>query len=99
MDFVKKLFKDRPDLSTPLTASELNNLGNGVVEGITKAERALPALDTAGNFSAFNSILAQGRRAYETDTGKWKTGDGTTHYNDLPYDDASFLLSLAASPG
>lgn len=27
-----------------------------------------------------------GERGYETDTKRWKTGDGATNWNDLPYD-------------
>ena len=46
----------------------------------------LPRGDTAANLAANNIIPLSGERVRETDTGKWKTGDGVTHYNDLPYD-------------
>lgn len=51
---------------------------------IGAGEQAL--VDTAANLAASNPIPAVGRGVRELDTGKWKTGDGTTHYNDLPYD-------------
>ncbi len=86
MDYNPTDFKDKPDLSTPLRAVELNKFGAGIVEGITKAELALPLVDTAANLAASNPIPAVGRGVRESDTGRWKTGDGTTHYNDLPYD-------------
>lgn len=49
MDYNPTDFKDKPDLSTPLRAVELNKFGAGIVEGITKAELALPLVDTAAN--------------------------------------------------
>lgn len=41
--------------------------------------------DTSTNWSSTNPVLASGEPAYETDTGKFKIGDGTTAYNSLPY--------------
>lgn len=40
---------------------------------------------TAAEFTASNSILPVDTQGYETDTGEWKAGDGTTHWNDLSY--------------
>ena len=40
---------------------------------------------TAAVASAANDTLYDGEWGYETDTGKLKIGDGTTHWNDLPY--------------
>lgn len=45
-----------------------------------------PRRNTAAGASLSNPILAVGERGFETDTKKWKTGDGVTHWNDLPYD-------------
>ena len=53
----------------------------GIFQGII-----LPRGDTAANLAASNIIPLSGERVRETDTNKWKTGDGVTHYNDLPYD-------------
>lgn len=50
------------------------------------ANSALPLLDSAANLASSNPVVASGRRARETDSGREKTGDGTTYYNDLPYD-------------
>lgn len=41
--------------------------------------------DTAANWSTNNPTPASGEPCFETDTGKLKIGDGTTAYNDLPY--------------
>ncbi len=41
--------------------------------------------DTAANWSIINPILALGEMGVETDTNKFKFGDGTTRYNELPY--------------
>lgn len=41
--------------------------------------------DTAANWTTNNPIPASGEPCFETDTGKFKIGDGTTAYNDLPY--------------
>lgn len=41
--------------------------------------------DTAANWTAANTILAQGELAYETDTLLWKLGNGVTAWNSLPY--------------
>ena len=41
--------------------------------------------DTAANWSTINPILALGEMGVETDTHKFKFGDGTTPYNELPY--------------
>lgn len=32
-----------------------------------------------------NPVLLSGEPGIEEDTEKWKTGDGTTSWNDLPY--------------
>lgn len=41
--------------------------------------------DTAANWSTINPVLALGEMGVETDTNKFKFGDGTTTYNELPY--------------
>lgn len=41
--------------------------------------------DTAANWTANNPILAQGELGLETDTAKWKMGDGTSGWNTLTY--------------
>lgn len=41
--------------------------------------------DTAANWSTINPVLALGEMGVETDTNKFKFGDGTTPYNELPY--------------
>lgn len=41
--------------------------------------------DTAANWSTINPVLALGEMGVETDTNKFKFGDGITSYNNLPY--------------
>jgi Major tropism determinant N-terminal domain len=41
--------------------------------------------DTAVNWTYGNHILAQGEIGFETDTKKFKIGDGTTAWASLPY--------------
>lgn len=40
---------------------------------------------TAADLSSVNEVPLERELVYETDTGKSKLGDGTTHYNDLDY--------------
>lgn len=41
--------------------------------------------DTAANWTSTNPVLASGEHGYETDTGKFKIGDGTTAWTSLVY--------------
>ena len=45
--------------------------------------------DTAANWTANNPTPASGEPCFETDTGKFKIGDGVTTYNNLPYQSES----------
>jgi hypothetical protein len=40
---------------------------------------------TAAEWTAANTLLAQGEPGYETDTGKFKVGNGSTSWNSLAY--------------
>jgi hypothetical protein len=40
---------------------------------------------TASQWSTANTLLALGEPGYETDTGKFKVGDGTTNWSNLAY--------------
>lgn len=52
---------------------------------------------TAAIAASVNEVLLEGETARELDTGREKTGNGATHYNDLPYSSAgpSQLTDLA----
>ena len=56
--------------------------------------------DTASAWQNVNPTLAQGELAYETDTGRFKIGDGITAWNDLPYIEfgAKTFLELEDTP-
>lgn len=41
--------------------------------------------DTAANWTTNNPTLLAGELGYETDTGKWKVGDGSTAWTSLAY--------------
>lgn len=45
--------------------------------------------DTAANWTTNNPTPASGEPCFETDTGKFKIGDGVTTYNNLPYQSES----------
>jgi len=41
--------------------------------------------DTSANWTSVNPVLSQGEPGYETDTGKIKYGDGSSHWSALSY--------------
>lgn len=41
--------------------------------------------DTAVRWVRVNPVLAEGEPGHETDTGRFKIGDGNSVYTDLPY--------------
>lgn len=41
--------------------------------------------DTAANWKSNNPVLLSGEFGYETDTGKVKIGNGSSHWNDIDY--------------
>ena len=41
--------------------------------------------DTAANWTSINPVLAAGEMGVETDTNKFKFGDGVTAWNSLAY--------------
>ena len=41
--------------------------------------------DTAANWTSVNPVLALGELGLETDTDKFKVGDGTATWSALPY--------------
>jgi len=48
--------------------------------------------DTASNWTSANTLLLAGEIGIESDTGKWKVGDGTTTWTSLAYvfDDGTY---------
>ena len=50
--------------------------------------------DTSTNWASTNPILAIGEPGLETDTGKFKFGDGTNHWNTLSYASPATLTGL-----
>lgn len=55
--------------------------------------------DTATNWTTNNPTPASGEPCFETDTGKFKIGDGTTTYNNLPYqgDNGTAPINMATT--
>ena len=54
--------------------------------------------DSEADWTSANPVLSQGEPGFETDTGKFKWGDGTTAWNDLDYaaGSASVVVSETA---
>ena len=52
-------------------------------------KRILLRRDTAANWTTGNAVLAAGEVGYETNTGKFKIGNGSTAWNSLAYSIAS----------
>ena len=53
--------------------------------------------DTAANWTSTNPTLAAGELGFETDTFKFKVGDGSTAWTSLKYSQDASLLSGNAS--
>ena len=60
-----------------------------------KARLLLKTL-TAAEWAAENPVLLKGEAGIESDTRHWKTGDGTTAWNDLPYRSEGLEVGTAA---
>ena len=58
-----------------------------------------PRRNTAAGAAANNRVLYMGERGFETDTGRWKTGDGATNWNDLDYDDDPEKIAGSTAEG
>ena len=56
-------------------------------------KRILLRRDTAANWTSGNAVLASGEIGYETNTGKFKIGNGSTAWNSLGYSIASNISS------
>ena len=54
---------------------------------------------TAAQWTSANPTLASGEFGYETDTGKFKIGDGSTAWNSLSYKAAGTVTSITAGTG
>jgi len=66
-----------------------------MTEEITMAfKRILLRRDTSSNWTSGNAVLAAGEVGYETNTGKFKIGNGSTAWTSLAY---SVTTNLAAS--
>ena len=54
---------------------------------------------TAAQWTSANPTLASGEFGYETDTGKFKLGDGSTAWNSLGYKASGTVTSITAGTG
>lgn len=55
--------------------------------------------DTAANFTSANPTLFQGEPGLETDTRKWKIGNGSSTWAALPYMPVGTVTSVAGQTG
>lgn len=53
--------------------------------------------DTAANWTSGDPTLSAGEPGFETDTGRFKIGDGSTAWTSLPYAGNEVALSFALS--
>lgn len=60
--------------------------------------RVLNPTNTAANWTSLNPILLKGEIAFESDSSRFKIGDGITAWNDLPYS-ASSVQGLIEGDG
>jgi hypothetical protein len=49
------------------------------------------AVDTAANWAFSNPVLLNGELGHESDTKKYKLGDGLTNWNDLVYSSVDWV--------
>lgn len=54
--------------------------------------------DTAANWTSANSVLSAGEIGLETDTGKWKIGDGTRTWTQITYQFPILTGSAGTTP-
>lgn len=69
----------------------------------TQIAKILTRRDSAADWTTNNPVLGSGEFAYETDTKRFKLGDGTTTYNSLSYFDSiesmnTFGIGAALTP-
>lgn len=62
----------------------------------TVKARLLLKTQTAAQWAEQNPVLLKGEAGIESDTRHWKTGDGTTAWNDLPYRSEGLEVGIAA---
>ena len=62
----------------------------------TVKARLLLKTQTAAEWAEQNPVLLKGEAGIESDTRHWKTGDGTTAWNDLPYRSEGLEVGTAA---
>jgi hypothetical protein len=55
--------------------------------------------DTSANWTSNNPTLAAGEIGYETNTGKFKIGDGTTAWTSLGYTQNGTITNVTAGTG
>jgi hypothetical protein len=55
--------------------------------------------DTAANWTSNNPTLGEGEAGLETDSGKWKMGDGVTAWTSLPYRGTDNVRVANSAPG
>lgn len=65
---------------------------------MTLSAQFLMRNDTAANWITINPVLGKGEMGVETNTHKFKFGDGTSPWNDLPYASAQGALEKNVDP-
>lgn len=60
--------------------------------------RLITRNNTAANFASTNPVLLKGEMGFETDTQRFKFGNGVAAWNDLPYASGGKIIAVTASP-
>jgi hypothetical protein len=61
----------------------------------TSRQRIQLRRDTAAHWTAANPVLLAGEAGYETDTGSFKIGNGSSAWNALPYASTTRLQDMS----
>lgn len=61
----------------------------------TSRQRIQLRRDTAANWTAADPVLLSGEAGYETDTGSFKIGNGSTAWSALPYASTTRLQDMS----
>lgn len=85
------------DGTVDLNESYIKVGGQYLWRGVTNTTTIQLRRDTASNWSTVNPVLAEGEVGIETDTGKSKFGDGSTSWNNLPYNAGSIAATTLNS--
>ncbi len=81
----------------PLQAADV--IAGTAGTGTTTYARVQPVRGTKADWAAANPVLLAGEDGYETDTGAWKKGNGSSTWSALPYQNVGAVTSVQGRAG